>query len=101
MALADEDHKYLNEQFSRIFDKMDYVVDKIERDGKERDMQLRQRVSQLEKLEKHSSHRITVIESKAEVTGALAGKKEAIKWTAILTVSLNLAVIIAEQLWGG
>ena len=101
MALADEDHKYLNEQFTRVFDKIDQVADKIDRDGKERDMQLRQRVSTLEQLEKHSSNRITVIESKAEVTGALAGRKEGVKWSVILTLALQLGVYVAKMLFGG
>ena len=99
MALADEDHKYLNEQFARVFEKIDKVSDKVVLDYKERDEKLSARIGQLEKSDKYQAEKLREIEAKAETSGAFAGKKEAVKWTAIITLALQLLVIVAEKVF--
>ena len=101
MALADEDHKWLAEQFGNIYKKIDSSTASMHQDMIERDMQTRARVSKLEDCDKANNRRITTIEAKAEVTGALAGKKEGVKWSVILGLALNLAVYLLKYLSGG
>lgn len=98
MALEAEDYKWLDQKFTNQSEELEKTVKRIVLDYKERDMVMTQRISQLEQAEKHSSHRVTVIEAKADATGALAGKKEGVKWSVIVGLALNLAVQVIERL---
>lgn len=93
-----------NDLFERIIERFDRHEDKMERAMRElkldfqgRQMEVRGRVETLEKAERYHNDRLTKIESVAEITGGVAGKKEGVKWSVIIGLALNLAIQIIEK----
>ena len=97
MAQESDLFERIIERFDRHEDKMERAMRDLKLDFQGRQMEVRARVESLEKAERYSNERIGKLETTAEITGGLAGRKEGVKWSVIIGLALNLLIQVIEK----
>lgn len=100
MSLEPDDYKWLDAKFTEQSKALEGAISRIVLDYKERIGDLGAKVSQLESSDKYQTRKLQEMELMAKVkggeSGAKEGKRQGVKWSVILALSLNALIKIIE-----